>query len=186
MGVSQSGYLAWKNRALSRRQRDDLVMLAHLRSACSLSNEIYGSPRMTRELQEQAFSVGCCRTARLMRQNKMQARQKRRFKKMTDSHHSFPIARNILAQEFSAKAPNHKWGADILYIWTREGWLYLTVVIDLLTRRVISRAVSDRLHHKLALQTLENAITMRRPPKGLNYHLASVEANIVPLIIRQS
>lgn len=170
MGVSQSGYFAWKDRPVSRRQRADLVMLAHIRSAWSLSNGTYGSPRMTRELQDQGFAVGRRRIARLMRENKMHARQKRRFKKTTDSYHSFPIAPNIIAQDFAATGPHQKWGADISYIWTREGWLYLAVVIDLFARRVIGWAVSDRLHRKLALQALEKAITMRRPPKGLIHH----------------
>lgn len=170
MGVSQSGYFSWKDRAASRRQRDDLVMLAHMRTAWSLSNETYGSPRMTRELQDQGFDVGRRRIARLMRENAMHARQKRRFKKTTDSHHAFPVAPNIIAQDFSATGPNQKWGADISYIWTKEGWLYLAVVIDLFARRVVGWAASDRLHRRLALQALEKALTMRRPPKGLIHH----------------
>ncbi len=170
MGVSQSGYFAWKDRPASCRQRDDLVMLAHVRSAYSLSNETYGSPRMVRELQDQGFAVGRRRIARLMRENGMHARQKRRFKRTTDSHHAFPIAPNIIAQDFAATGPNQKWGADISYIWTREGWLYLAVVIDLFARRVVGWAVSDRLHRKLALQALQMAITMRRPPRGLIHH----------------
>ncbi|MBX8814408.1 IS3 family transposase [Pseudochrobactrum algeriensis] len=89
---------------------------------------------------------------------------------MTDSYHSFPITPNIIVQDFAATGPNQKWGVDISYIWSCEGWLYLAVVIDLFTRRVIGWAVSDRLHRKLALQALEKAITMRRPPKGLIYH----------------
>lgn len=145
-------------------------MLVHIRSAWSLSNGTYGSPRMTRELQDQGLAVGRRRIARLMGENKMHARQKRRFKKTTDSHHSFPIAPNIIAQDFATTGPNQKWGADISYIWTREGWLYLAVVIDLFARRVVGWAVSDRLHRKLALQALEKAITMRRPPKGLIHH----------------
>ncbi|PQZ25891.1 hypothetical protein CQZ93_17925 [Ochrobactrum vermis] len=115
MGVSQSGYFSWKDRAASRRQRDDLVMLAHMRTAWSLSNETYGSPRMTRELLDQGFDVGRRRIARLMRENAMHARQKRRFKKTTDSHHAFPVAPNIIAQDFAATGPNQKWGADISY-----------------------------------------------------------------------
>ncbi len=121
MGVSQSGYFSWKDRPASRRQRDDLVMLAHMRTAWSLSNESYGSPRMTRELQDQGFDVGRRQIARLMRENAMQARQKRRFKKTTDSHHALPVAPNIIAQDFAATGPNQKWGADISYIWTKEG-----------------------------------------------------------------
>lgn len=170
MGVSQSGYFAWKARPASRRQHDDMVMLTHIRSAYFLSNETYGSPRMTRELQDQGFTVGRRRIARLMRENGLHARHKKRFRKTTDSHHAFPVAPNIIAQDFATTSPNQKWGADISYIWTREGWLYLAVVIDLFARRVVGWAVSDRLHRQLALRALEKAITMRRPPKGLIHH----------------
>lgn len=170
MGVSQSGYFAWKARPASRRQHDDMVMLTHIRSAYFLSNETYGSPRMTRELQDQGFTVGRRRIARLMRENGLHARHKKRFRKTTDSHHAFPVAPNIIAQDFATTGPNQKWGADISYIWTREGWLYLAVVIDLFARRIVGWAISDRLHRQLALRALEKAITMRRPPKGLIHH----------------
>lgn len=170
MGVSQSGYFAWKARPASRRQHDDMVMLTHIRSAYFLSNETYGSPRMTRELQDQGFTVGRRRIARLMRENGLHARHKKRFRKTTDSHHAFPVAPNIIAQDFATTGPNQKWGADISYIWTREGWLYLALVIDLFARRVVGWAISDRLHRQLALRALEKAITMRRPPKGLIHH----------------
>ena len=92
LGVSQSGYFAWKDRPASRRQRDDLVMLAHVRSAFALSNGTYGSPRMARELRDDGFAIGRRRTARLMRENGLRGRQKRRFKRTTDSEHSWPIA----------------------------------------------------------------------------------------------
>jgi hypothetical protein len=88
LGVSQSGYFAWKDRPASRRQRENMVLLAHVRSAFSLSNGTYGSPRMTRELQDEGFAIGRRRTARLMQENGLQARQRRRFKRTTDSHHS--------------------------------------------------------------------------------------------------
>ena len=125
LGVSQSGYFAWRGRSACRRQRDDLVLLAHVRSAFALSNGTYGSPRMTRELQDAGLVVGRCRIARLMRDNGLQARQKRRFKRTTDSHHAWPVAPNLLDQDFTAPGPDKKWGADISYVWTREGWLYL-------------------------------------------------------------
>jgi transposase InsO family protein len=170
LGVSQSGYFAWKDRPASRRQRDDMVMLAHVRSAFALSNGTYGSPRMTRELQDDGFAIGRRRTARLMRENDLRGRQKRRFKRTTDSEHSWPIAPNIIDQDFTATAPNQKWGVDISYVWTREGWLYLAVVIDLFSRRVVGWAVGDRLHRDLALAALRRALVMRRPPEGLIHH----------------
>lgn len=143
LGVSQSGYFAWKDRPASLRQREDMVLLAHVRSAFSLSNGTYGSPRMTRELQDDGFAIGRRRTARLRQENGLQARQRRRFKRTTDSHHSWPIAPNIIDQDFAATCPDEKWGADISYIWTREGWLYLAVVMDLFARRVVGWAVGD-------------------------------------------
>ncbi len=168
--VSQSGYFAWKSRPASRRQRDDLVLLAHVRSSFALSNETYGSPRMTHELRDQGLKAGRRRVARLMRENGLRARQPRRFKRTTDSRHAFPVAPNLLDQDFSADHPDEKWGADISYVWTREGWLYLAVVIDLFARRVIGWAVSDRLHKELALEALRKALAIRRPEAGLIHH----------------
>jgi putative transposase len=170
LGVSQSGYFAWRSRPACRRQRDDLVLLAHVRSAFRLSNETYGSPRMTRELQDQGLHVGRRRTARLMRENGLRARQPRRFKRTTDSLHAFPVAPNLIEQDFAAERPDEKWGSDLSYIWTREGWLYLAVVIDLYARRVVGWAVSDRLHKELALAALRRALVVRRPSAGLIHH----------------
>jgi putative transposase len=170
LGVSASGYFAWKGRPACRRQREDMVLLAHVRSAFAASNETYGSPRMVHELRDDGLAVGRRRVARLMRENGMRARQKRRFRRTTDSFHSFPVAPNILGQDFAATGPNQKWGADISYVWTKEGWLYLAVVIDLFARRVVGWATSDRLHKELALSALRRAITMRIPPRGLIHH----------------
>ena len=170
LGVSQSGYFAYRGRRASKRQREDMVLLAHVRSAFAQSNGTYGSPRMARELLDNGFVVGRRRTARLMRDNDLRARQKRRFKRTTDSEHAWPVAPNIIDQDFAAAGPNEKWGVDISYVWTREGWLYLAVVIDLFSRRVVGWAVGDRLHRRLALAALGKAITMRRPPEGLIHH----------------
>jgi putative transposase len=168
LGVSQSGYFTWRSRPASPRQREDLILLAHIRSAFTLSHETYGSPRMTRELQDKG--IGRRRTARLMRENGLKARQKRRFKRTTDSHHAFPVAPNLLEQDFSAQRPNQKWNADISYVWTSEGWLYLAVVLDLFARRVVGWAVSDRLHKELALEALRKALVIRQPGEGLTHH----------------
>src|SRR5215212_8556827 len=125
---------------------------------------------MTRELQDQGLPIGRRRTARLMRENGLKARQKRRFKRTTDSYHAFPIAPNLLEQDFSAERLNQKWNADISYIWTSEGWLYLAVVLDLFARRVVGWAVSDRLHQELALEALRKALAIRRLDTGLIHH----------------
>jgi putative transposase len=170
LGVSQSGFFAWKNRPASRRQREDMVLLAHVRSAFALSKGTYGSPRMTHELRDQGLRAGRRRTARLMRDNGLRARQKQRFKRTTDSEHAWPVAPNLIDQDFAAAAPNQKWGADISYVWTREGWLYLAVVIDLFSRRVVGWSVGDRLHRSLALAALRRALAIRRPTSGLIHH----------------
>src|SRR3984893_13067416 len=169
-GVSQSGYFAWKDRPGSRRQRDDMVLLAHVRCAVALSNGTYGSPRMTRELQDNGFAVGRRRTARLMHENGLKARQKRRVKRTTERDQAWPIAPNIIDQDFTATGPNEKWGVNISYVWTREGWLYLAVIIDLFSRKIVGWAVGDRLRRDLALAALRKALTMRRPREGLIHH----------------
>ena len=125
---------------------------------------------MTRELRDSGLTVGRRRIARLMRENGLRARQKRRFKRTTDSHHTWPVAPNLLDQDFAATGPDKKWSADISYVWTREGWLYLAVVIDLFARRIVGWSTGDRLHRDLALAALRKALTMRRPAAGLIHH----------------
>jgi len=170
LGVSQSGYFAWRNRKPSRRQLDDMVLLAHIRAQFATSNETYGAPRMHVELREDGLDVGRHRVARLMRDNGLKALQKRRYKKTTDSNHGGPIAPNLLDQDFACDGPDQKWGADISYIWTAEGWLYLAIVLDLYSRRIVGWAVSDRLKKGLAIMALTRAISTRRPPPGLIHH----------------
>lgn len=169
-GVSQSGFFAWKGRPASRRQQDDLIYLAHIRTAFELSNGTYGSPRMHRDLVDDGHSIGRRRVSRLMRENGLTARQKRRFKRTTDSQHAWPVAPNLIDQNFSAEGKDQKWGADISYIWTAEGWLYLAVIVDLFSRRVVGWATSDRLKQDLALHALKRAVVSRRPSAGLIHH----------------
>ncbi len=168
--VSVSGYYAWKNRLPNKRQLDDLILLAHIRTHFTLSNQTYGAPRMHAELQEEGLIVGRHRVARLMRDNGLKAMQKRRFKRTTDSNHGGVIAANLLDQDFSCERSEQKWGVDISYIWTAEGWLYLAIVLDLYSRRIVGWAVSDRLKKDLALNALHRAIIMRQPQPGLIHH----------------
>lgn len=170
LDVSVSGYYAWKKRAPSQRQLDDFVLLAHIRAQFALSNETYGAPRMHVEIREDGVQAGRHRIARLMRANGLKATQRRRFRKTTDSHHGCPVAANILDQNFACDGQDQKWGVDISYIWTAEGWLYLAIVLDLFSRRIIGWAVSDRLKKDLALNALRRAITIRQPSAGLIHH----------------
>ena len=170
LGVSESGYFAWKGRPASRRQNEDLVLLAHIRAQFATSNETYGAPRMHVELREDGLAVGRHRVARLMRDNGLKALQKRRYKKTTDSNHGGPVAANLLDQDFACDGPDQKWGADISYIWTAEGWLYLAIVLDLYSRRIVGWATSDRLKKDLALNAIRRAVALRGPSPGLIQH----------------
>ena len=170
LDVSVSGFYAWKRRPASKRQSDDMVMLAHIRSEFATSNETYGSPRMHAELKESGLAIGLHRVARLMSENGLKARQKTRFKKTTDSDHGGPVASNILDQDFTAEAPDQKWGVDISYVWTAEGWLYLAIVLDLFSRKIVGWHLSDRMKRGLAIDALRRAIALRQPPAGLIHH----------------
>lgn len=170
LAVSGSGYYAWKRWKASARQQADMVLLAHVRHHFEVSHETYGSPRMHAELKAAGLRCGRHRIARLMRDNGLKALMKRRYKKTTDRAHGGPVAPNLLDQDFSAPGPNRKWGSDISYIWTAEGWLYLAVVIDLFSRRVVGWAVNDRMKKDLAITALRRAIAVRRPEPGLIHH----------------
>jgi len=168
--VSSSGYYAWKHRPPSNRQREDMVLLANIRSMFACSNQTYGSPRMHAELKDAGFNVGRHRVARLMRENGLKGFQKRHFKSTTNSNHAKYVAPNLLDQDFECEAPNQKWGVDISYIWTREGWLYLAIVVDFFSRKIVGWQTSDRLKQELPIIALEKAVTMRNPPAGLIHH----------------
>lgn len=170
LDVSVSGYYAYKHRSSSRRQLDDMIYLAHIRERFELSNCTYGYPRMHAELVEEGLSIGKHRVARLMRENGLKALQKRRFKRTTDSYHDHPIAPNLLDQDFTCDGPDQKSGVDISYVWTAEGWLYLAIVLDLYSRRIVGWAASDRLKKDLAITALSRAIVIRQPEPGLIHH----------------
>lgn len=170
LNVSVSGYYAWKHRGPSRRQLDDMVFLAHIRAHFTASNGTYGSPRMHVDLCEDGLRIGRHRIARLMRDNALKANQKRRFKKTTDSNHGGVIAANLLDQDFTCEHPDQKWGVDISYVWTMEGWLYLAIVLDFFSRRIVGWALSNRLKKDLALSALRRAIAVRTPAAGLIHH----------------
>jgi transposase InsO family protein len=146
-----------------------MVLLAHIRDQHRLSLGSYGRPRMTEELNELGLQVGQRRIGRLMRQNGIQVIRSRKFKRTTDSDHVFNIAPNLLQQDFTASGPNQKWAGDITYVWTREGWVYLAVILDLFSRRVVGWAISNRMKQDLALRAVNMAIAIRRPP-GCIHH----------------
>ena len=168
--VSERGLRAYRSRPASHRQRTDMVVLAHIKEQSRLSLGSYGRPRMTEELKELGLNIGHRRLGRLMRENGIRVERSKKYKVKTDSNHAFNIAPNLLNRDFTAKAPNRKWAGDISYVWTREGWLYLAVILDLHSRRVIGWAVSNRMNRDLAIRALQMAVALRQPPKGCIHH----------------
>ncbi len=139
--VSASGYYAWRGRPESARAQANRALVEDIRRVHTGSRRRYGSPRVHASLQAEGKRVGCNRVARLMHEHGIQAHRKRPFRKTTDSNHDFPPAPNLLAREFSsAAAPNQVWLADMTYIPTGEGWLYLAAVLDLFSRKVVGWA----------------------------------------------
>jgi len=122
------------------------------------------------ELREQGVRTGRKRIARLMREQGLRARRKRRFRTTTDSRHDLPIAPNVIARKFEAPAPNTTWVTDITYIWTHEGWLYLAVILDLFSRRIVGWSMSEQITRQIALNALAMALSRRQPPRGLIHH----------------
>ena len=155
---------------MSQSQRTDMVLLAHIREQFAQSHNSYGRPRMTEELKDLGLQVGHRRIGRLMFQNGISVVRTRKHKITTDSNHKFNIAPNVLNRDFTASHPNQKWVVDISYIWTREGWLYLAVVIGLYSRRVIGWSVSNRMKRDLAIRALDMAVALRQPPKDCVHH----------------
>ena len=170
VGVSRSAYYAWSKSTRSKREVANERLLAEIRAIHVEHEARYGSPRMVDELRDRGHEVGKHRVARLMRENGIWARIRRRFRHTTDSNHRLPVAPNLLAQNFTTTAPNQAWVGDITYIWTAEGWAYLAVLLDLYSRRVVGWALRKSLSRELAMAALDHALTCRRPPPGLVHH----------------
>jgi transposase InsO family protein len=170
LAVSRSGYYAWRGRPASQRAIADRALTAEIRVIHERSQRRYGSPRVHEELGANDMRVGRKRVARLMKEDGISARTKRRFVKTTDSKHDFPIAPNLLQRNFTADAPNEIWVGDITYLDTQQGWLYLAVLIDLYSRRVVGWAMSEHIDTALVMSALSMALTLRRPARGLIHH----------------
>lgn len=170
LGVSVSGFYAWRKRPESARTKDDARLAVEVAASHKRSRGRYGSPRVHADLRARGVRVGKKRVERLMREQGLAARQKRRFRNTTDSAHAQPIAPNVLERDFETSAPNNVWVTDVTYVWTDEGWLYLAIIIDLYARRVVGWATSESNDTKLALAALAMAVSRRKPPRGLVHH----------------
>lgn len=170
LGVSRSGYYAWRKRPPSERAKTDAKLVVQIREVFGRHKGRYGSPRIHDALKKKGVKVGRHRIARVMRENDIAARRKKRRTKTTDSEHGKPVAPNVLARDFRATAPNQKWSTDITYIATLAGWLFLAVVLDLFSRRVVGWALSKKRDRHLALSALKMATSKRCPAPGVIHH----------------
>ena len=168
--VSPSGFYAWLGRPESERSKRHQRLLVDIRAVSKRTRQSYGSPRMHSELADLGHKVGRHQVADVMRKNGVRARRKKKFRVTTDSNHDQPIAPNILDRDFSADVPNQVWVGDITYLWTKEGWLFLAVVLDLFSRRVVGWETSDKIDAGLVGRALQKAIALRRPPIGIVIH----------------
>jgi transposase InsO family protein len=170
LSVSRSGYYAWKQRPPSYRDRANQLLTAEIKRVFDDEKGRPGAPRVARRLQDEGKPVGRHRIARIMRDNGWRAKAARKYKATTNSKHTLPVAPNLLEQDFSADKPDQKWVSDITYIWTDEGWLYLAVVLELYSRRVIGWAISERMTAKLVCDALIMALWRRKMPIGVIVH----------------
>lgn len=171
LNVSRGGYYAWVNRPQSQRSLDNEKILNRIKQIHSESNQVYGSPRITDTLKSEGIKVSRPRVARLMNRHGIRAKTVRKFRVTTQSDHHFPIAPNLLNQDFRSEHFGKVWTSDITYIRTSEGWLYLTVILDLYNRQIVGWSMSSGI---TAMQTVIPALTMAvnryKPLPGLIFH----------------
>lgn len=171
LDVSISGFRAWKRGGTPQRKRlTEKQTLAMIRAIHAEFKGAYGSPRIVRELRQRGYTASKERVERLMREHGIRARHKRRYRVTTDSKHGLPVAPNLLDRNFEPAAPNRVWTADITYLWTDEGWLYLAVVLDLFNREVIGWSIKPRMTTDLVTDALTMAWFRRRPAPGVLHH----------------
>lgn len=168
--VARSTYYAWVRRPESPRARANRQLVSQVRIVHQESDRTYGSPRIYEELKAQGVRCSENRIARLMRLHRIRAKQPRRFKVTTDARHAFPVAPNVLNRQFAVDVPDRVWMTDLTYIWTGQGWLYLAVVMDLFSRRIVGWAMRPWLTTAIGLEALQAALLTRRPPPALLHH----------------
>ena len=170
LGVSTSGYYAWKARPASAHALEDQKLRLKIREVHERGRCVYGSPRVHRGLRKLGVRISRKRVCRLMKQEGLVGRARRRFKNTTDSAHSMPVAENLLARDFKAEAPNRRWVGDTTELTTPSGEIYLAVILDLFSRFVVGWAISPSNDRHLTLKALNMAIRRRCPGEGLIHH----------------
>jgi transposase InsO family protein len=169
--VSRSGYYAWKRRLPSARQRRRQELAVKIRQIHEQNRKVYGSPRICQVLKTQGQNVSENTVATIMKERQIRAKTKKKFvPRTTDSRHGQPVMENVLDRQFHANSPNRKWAADITYIPTDEGWLYLAGVIDLCSRRIVGWSMAGHMRVELVSDALRMALARRAPGEGLLHH----------------
>ncbi len=168
--VSRSGYYAFLRRPESTRKISNIKLLYQIKEIYERSKQRYGFRRITAELNYLGYKCSKERVRRLMKKHNIKAKYRKKFKRTTNSNHKQPVAENLVNMDFNPKDLNRIWAGDITYIWTREGWLYLSVILDLCSRKVISWKADKTMTETLVTETVSKAINSRRPDKGLIHH----------------
>lgn len=171
LGSTPGGYYQWKKRSVSARTKGNAVLLSHIRRVHAESRGSYGSPRIFGALNDDGIVCSRKRVERVMRENGIRSKHKRPYRpSTTDSNHNISVSPNLLNRDFSRDKANQAWVADITYVKTDEGWLYLAAVLDLFSRKIVGWSVGKSLHRDLAIRALTMALQRRRPAKGLLHH----------------
>ncbi len=169
-GVSKSGYYAWKKQNHQEKEEKELTLVRKIEEIHLGSRKSYGSPRVFKVLKGMGEPVGKKRVEKLMKKHGIRARTKRRFRVTTDSKHNLPVAPNLLNRDFNPERPNTVWASDITYISTKEGWLFLAVIVDLFSRQVVGWSLDKMMTKELVNSALKQAYFRRKPGKGLVFH----------------
>lgn len=170
LSVQRSAYYDWRSQPCKVIAPEELVLRRRMKELFAASRGSLGSRMMMNNLRQEGFEIGRDKTRHLMTALELKVNQKRKYKVTTDSKHKLPVAKNVLNRDFSPSAPNQSWGTDITYLWTQEGWIYLAVVIDLYSRRVVGWSIDRRMKKALVIRALIMAVNLRKPPPGLIHH----------------
>ena len=170
LDLTGSGYYDWANRPESDKEKEDKKLVKEIKRIHRESHETYGVRRVTAQLNKEGVSCGKTRVGRLMRENNIYCKTRKKYKATTNSKHNYPVAPNLLKQNFEADRPDEKYVGDITYVWTDEGWLYLAGVEDLFNRELNGWKISDRMTVDITLSAMDMAIGRRVPEEGLIFH----------------
>lgn len=170
LNIQRSVYYDWQARPGKVIQSEELALRRRMKALFTASRNSLGSRTLVKNLCAEGFAIGRERTRTLMKAMHLIVKQKRKYKVTTDSKHDFPVADNVLDRQFSPAGPNQVWATDITYLWTQQGWVYLAVVIDLYSRRVVGWAMDRRMQKALVIRALMMAVNLRNPAPGLLHH----------------